>query len=93
MVIFHFLQIVSKVSASENPPFRPEVALKDCPPDILSLMEKCWHEVPEERPTFHTIRGTIRGIMKYDSIILSFKRYNLLDPQTDVKMTSKTDHD
>jgi atrial natriuretic peptide receptor A len=28
-------------------------------------MEKCWHEIPEERPSFHTIRGTIAGIMKY----------------------------
>ncbi|XP_070154307.1 atrial natriuretic peptide receptor 1 isoform X5 [Polyergus mexicanus] len=57
-------EIVSRVSASENPSLRPEVAPKDCPPDILSLMERCWHEVPDERPSFHTIRGTIRGIMK-----------------------------
>ncbi|XP_020289738.1 atrial natriuretic peptide receptor 1 isoform X2 [Pseudomyrmex gracilis] len=57
-------EIVSRVSASENPPFRPEVNAKDCPQDILSLMERCWHEVPEERPSFHAIRGTIRGIMK-----------------------------
>ncbi|EFN64674.1 Atrial natriuretic peptide receptor A [Camponotus floridanus] len=57
-------EIVSRVSASENPPLRPEVTPKDCPPDILSLMERCWHEVPDERPSFHTIRGTIRGIMK-----------------------------
>jgi len=58
-------KIVSRVSASENPPLRPEVDPKDCPPDILSLMEKCWHEIPEERPSFHTIRGTIARIMKY----------------------------
>ncbi|PBC26770.1 Atrial natriuretic peptide receptor [Apis cerana cerana] len=57
-------EIVSRVAASETPPFRPEVAPKDCPPDILSLMEKCWNEIPEERPTFHAIRETIRGIMK-----------------------------
>ncbi|XP_039314266.1 atrial natriuretic peptide receptor 1 isoform X2 [Solenopsis invicta] len=57
-------EIVNRVSASENPPLRPEVAPKDCPPDILSLMERCWHEVPDERPSFHAIRGTIRGIMK-----------------------------
>ncbi|XP_071559904.1 atrial natriuretic peptide receptor 1 isoform X3 [Temnothorax nylanderi] len=57
-------EIVSRVSASENPPLRPEVTPKDCPPDILSLMERCWTEVPDERPSFHAIRGTIRGIMK-----------------------------
>lgn len=59
------LQIVNRVAASETPPFRPEVAQKECPADILSLMEKCWNEVPEERPTFHVVRGTIRGIMKF----------------------------
>ncbi|CAD1468784.1 unnamed protein product, partial [Heterotrigona itama] len=57
-------EIVGRVAASETPPFRPEVTPKDCPPDILSLMEKCWNEIPEERPTFHAIRETIRSIMK-----------------------------
>ncbi|XP_012166238.1 atrial natriuretic peptide receptor 1 [Bombus terrestris] len=57
-------EIVGRVAASETPSFRPEVTPKDCPPDILSLMEKCWNEIPEERPTFHAIRETIRGIMK-----------------------------
>ncbi|XP_044009185.1 atrial natriuretic peptide receptor 1 [Aphidius gifuensis] len=57
-------EIIERVSAGENPSFRPEVALRDCPPDILSLMEKCWNEIAEERPSFHTIRATIRGIMK-----------------------------
>ncbi|KAK2579330.1 hypothetical protein KPH14_008282 [Odynerus spinipes] len=57
-------EIISRVLACENPPFRPEVMLADCPTDILALMEKCWSEIAEERPTFHAIRGTIRGIMK-----------------------------
>ncbi|XP_046602850.1 atrial natriuretic peptide receptor 1 [Neodiprion virginianus] len=57
-------EIVNRVSTPEDPPFRPEVTPRDCPADILLLMEKCWTEIPEERPTFHTIRGTIRGIMK-----------------------------
>lgn len=52
------------MSAGENPPFRPEVQQRDCPPDILALMEKCWSEIAEDRPTFQAIRGTIRGIMK-----------------------------
>lgn len=58
------LQIISHVIACETPAFRPEVTPRDCPADILSLMEKCWNEIPDERPSFHTIRGTIRGIMK-----------------------------
>ncbi|XP_011301203.1 atrial natriuretic peptide receptor 1 [Fopius arisanus] len=57
-------EIVNRVSSGENPSFRPEVAPRDCPLDILTLMEKCWSEGPEDRPSFHTIRAIIRGIMK-----------------------------
>ncbi|KAK0163436.1 hypothetical protein PV327_007117 [Microctonus hyperodae] len=57
-------EIVNRVSGGETPYFRPEVQPRDCPPDILALMEKCWSEAIEDRPTFQTIRGTIRGIMK-----------------------------
>lgn len=59
------MKIVNRVSGGETPYFRPEVQPRDCPPDILALMEKCWSEAIEDRPTFQTIRGTIRGIMKY----------------------------
>ncbi|CAG5097745.1 Similar to Npr1: Atrial natriuretic peptide receptor 1 (Rattus norvegicus) [Cotesia congregata] len=57
-------EIVNRVSSGENPCFRPEVQPKDCPPDILCLMERCWSEISEDRPTFQAIRGIIRGIMK-----------------------------
>ncbi|XP_063976450.1 atrial natriuretic peptide receptor 1 isoform X2 [Diachasmimorpha longicaudata] len=63
-LIHDIVKIVNRVSSAENPSFRPEVAPRDCPLDILSLMEKCWSEGPEDRPSFHTIRGIIRGIMK-----------------------------
>lgn len=56
--------ILDRVAKHENPPFRPFVGERDCPPDLLELMEKCWHESPEERPTFGNIRTSIGGIMK-----------------------------
>lgn len=57
--------IIRRVEAHENPPFRPSVGMRDCPPDVLDLMEKCWDDNPEERPGFTSIRSTVRLIMKY----------------------------
>ncbi|GJQ80786.1 hypothetical protein Trydic_g9377 [Trypoxylus dichotomus] len=57
-------EIISRVAAREIPPFRPTVGRTDCPEDLLGLMERCWSDNPEERPTFESIRGTVRYIMK-----------------------------
>lgn len=56
--------IIKRVLAQEKPPFRPCLAGHDYPPDLLELMEKCWADNPDERPTFSSIRSTIRDIMK-----------------------------
>jgi serine/threonine protein kinase len=41
---------------------RPEIP-KDCPPEMTSLIVSCWHEQPDERPTFTAITERIGGIM------------------------------
>jgi len=56
--------LLERVAAHENPPFRPAVGERDCPPDLLDLMEKCWNDNPEERPSFSNIRGIVGCIMK-----------------------------
>lgn len=56
--------ILERVAAHENPPFRPFVEERDCPPDLLDLMAKCWNDNPDERPTFANIRSTVGCIMK-----------------------------
>lgn len=56
--------ILERVEAHETTPFRPFVGQRECPPDVLDLMEKCWHDNPDERPPFVTIRSTVRCIMK-----------------------------
>lgn len=56
--------IISRVASRESPPFRPAVNKRDCPEDLLELMERCWSDNPEDRPSFESIRGTIRCIMK-----------------------------
>lgn len=64
-----FSAILERVEAHEATPFRPFIGQRDCPPDVLDLMEKCWADNPEDRPAFVTIRSTMRGIMKYDNIL------------------------
>ncbi|XP_052866274.1 atrial natriuretic peptide receptor 1 [Anopheles cruzii] len=56
--------IVERVGQHESPPFRPFVGQRDCPPDLLDLMEKCWSDSPDSRPTFSGIRSSVRLIMK-----------------------------
>ncbi|RZC42287.1 Pkinase Tyr and/or ANF receptor domain containing protein [Asbolus verrucosus] len=57
-------EIIARVAARENPPFRPAVSRWDCPEDLVELMERCWSDNPEDRPTFETLKITLRGIMK-----------------------------
>lgn len=73
-IYFHYfsLAILERIEAHEATPFRPFIGQRDCPPDVLDLMEKCWADNPEDRPAFVTIRSTMRGIMKYGSISISF---------------------
>lgn len=40
------------------------VNLRDCPDDLLELMERCWLDNPDERPSFEVIRGVLKCIMK-----------------------------
>lgn len=70
-----FLAIISRIIAHEVPPFRPSIGSHDCPPDLLELMEKCWADNPDDRPTFCTIRSMVRDIMKYvsSSVLISIK--------------------
>ena len=58
------VEIISRVAARENPPFRPAITHRHCPEDLVDLMDRCWNDNPEERPTFETIKITLRGIMK-----------------------------
>lgn len=56
--------ILERVEAHEKPPFRPFIGQRECPPDVLELMEKCWDDNPDERPPFAQIRSNVRLMMK-----------------------------
>jgi atrial natriuretic peptide receptor A len=58
------MQILERVAAHENPSFRPIIGERDCPPDLLDLIQKCWADNPDERPSFANIRTIVSGMMK-----------------------------
>ena len=41
---------------------RPPIP-RDCPPELSALIQACWHEQPDERPTFKEVAERIGGIM------------------------------
>jgi atrial natriuretic peptide receptor A len=57
-------QILDRVAAHDNPPFRPLIGERDCPSELVDLMEKCWNDNADERPSFANIRTTVSCIMK-----------------------------
>ncbi|KAH9495861.1 Nitrogen permease reactivator protein, partial [Bulinus truncatus] len=52
-------EIIQKVCSNMTPPFRPEILDMDAQEGYVTLMEKCWAQDPEVRPTFETILKTI----------------------------------
>jgi len=62
-------EIVERVKSRMNPVFRPDVQLfEDCPahcecPDyVVTLMQECWDELPENRLTFPIIRQRLKPL-------------------------------
>ncbi|XP_070536701.1 atrial natriuretic peptide receptor 1-like isoform X3 [Ptychodera flava] len=57
-------EIVERVKNVETPPFRPVVNKDTCPPEIFQLMERCWAELPTNRPDLNELRSTVRKLNK-----------------------------
>ncbi|PFX31871.1 Atrial natriuretic peptide receptor 1 [Stylophora pistillata] len=55
-------EIVGRVLASTNPPFRPPLTANVAKEDLHLLMKMCWNENPEERPEFWEIRKLLKKI-------------------------------
>ncbi|GAV02526.1 hypothetical protein RvY_13081-4 [Ramazzottius varieornatus] len=45
------------------PPLRPRIPLTACPTNFRDLMEQCWDERPELRPSFPRIKDTLWKIL------------------------------
>ncbi|KAH9498564.1 Nitrogen permease reactivator protein, partial [Bulinus truncatus] len=55
-------EIISKVVAGSNPPFRPTIELPNSMLVMTSLIENCWSEDPKQRPTSRSVRLTLKKI-------------------------------
>ncbi|XP_022091376.1 guanylate cyclase 32E-like [Acanthaster planci] len=58
-------EIIDKVTYPLDPtmPFRPNVMeVEDCHECLLTTMQECWQEVPDQRPDFKTIRVKLKPL-------------------------------
>ena len=55
-------EIVDKVVKRECPAHRPQVPQREAPADLLRLMERCWDDVIDARPTFDVILKTVKSL-------------------------------
>lgn len=66
-------EIVGKVQRTNSYPnhFRPKIEFINSNglwetehENVINIMTKCWHEDPQERPTFSVLKGIIRKMNK-----------------------------
>ena len=55
-------EILDKVVKRESPPHRPKVPQREAPSELLKLMERCWDDVIEVRPTFDVILKSVKSL-------------------------------
>ncbi|XP_077977104.1 atrial natriuretic peptide receptor 1-like [Glandiceps talaboti] len=72
-------EIVEKVKAKLDVPFRPEVTLETCPSEMHKLMKECWDENPELRPDFVYIKRVIRAAYPHRSTNIMDNMVGLLE--------------
>jgi hypothetical protein len=58
------VEILEKVELREEPYFRPDISGHDCPEPLSELIQRCWNDVPEERPGFDIMRSIVRQITR-----------------------------
>ena len=59
---FMFSEIIQRVVAYEDPPFRPDLTRVDVRPEFVDLIVDCWCDDPEERPHFFRIVERLKKI-------------------------------
>lgn len=57
---FLYLDIINCVKVANTPYFRPEIPLESPANRIRDLLEKCWDENPDQRPSFSAVQGMFK---------------------------------
>ena len=72
---------MKEVYSGSQPTIRPAVPTDSCDPVLYRLMNDCWQENPEERPTFEQARMRIKPLVKHytgnllDNIVKRMEKY------------------
>ncbi|OQV18989.1 Atrial natriuretic peptide receptor 1 [Hypsibius exemplaris] len=53
-------ELIMEVKRGVIPPCRPKVPASACAPSMYELLQHCWEEEPEDRPTFAQLRDTLK---------------------------------
>ena len=56
----HSMMCDRQVKKGTLPPIRPRVPRQGCPVFLHDLMDQCWHEDPDQRPTFVRVQDILR---------------------------------
>ena len=60
--LYFIVEIIGRVVAGTNPPFRPPLTANVTNEDLHFIMKLCWKEDPEDRPDFLEIRKMLRKL-------------------------------
>ena len=88
-----FARLNWQVVGTNIPPVRPRVPRSACSNELYYLMERCWEEVPVERPTFSKIKDRLKKVIgsHSDNIVdVLFKRMEQYAMDLEVKVAEKT---
>ncbi|GAU92595.1 hypothetical protein RvY_04652-2 [Ramazzottius varieornatus] len=74
--------VIREVRKGLNPPYRPVVESGSCNLHVLTVMQECWSEFPEERPSFELVRSRTRLLIKdfsgnlMDNLLKRMEKYS-----------------
>ncbi|KFM64383.1 Guanylate cyclase 32E, partial [Stegodyphus mimosarum] len=79
------IQKVKQIPPEDKEPFRPPIYDVQCQDYVVNTMKDAWHEKPENRPDFHTIKARLRkmregmksNIMDHMMAMMEKYAYNL----------------
>ncbi|XP_015787286.1 atrial natriuretic peptide receptor 1-like [Tetranychus urticae] len=89
-------EILDRIRMGMVPPFRPEVSADEAPRELIRLMHAAWHENPDSRPDFATIKPILKRITKgtssrnlFDNLLSRMEQYtNNLERMVEEKTES-----
>ncbi|OWA49808.1 Atrial natriuretic peptide receptor 2 [Hypsibius exemplaris] len=86
-------EIIQEIINSNIPPVRPRVPRASCSNELYDLMERCWEEIPLERPTFPKIKDRLKRVVGEigDNIVdVLFRRMEQYAAELETKVVEKT---